>query len=478
MNKRFHHLFKLSLTGMFILFLCSTTLAQELVNFGEFMLSTKQIEYGKSTARVTPIIKLADQYSTEFTITIEVQWYDKKNNIIPELDDGKTLVFLSDNANNLVSYCNVMMVKFKDERKDGNNVVLSSVQLTPESTFIIGQLPSANGLITKSSQPLTVKMKDYYSQNINLSVMLYFLKKKKGEIMLIDQSEVIRWTMRFPEQLTKEGTDCSRLLRKYESDFSQSKPETPIYRLQNKYELYADLSNRPQEDWKSLLNDVENYRAAIGKIKMILKRLENDKDTLICEELIVEKSSIKKYLKVEKSIDKLYRDIKQKVAPEPGGTPEPGGSTTFTPVDFEDNIVSMKRVWKALWDIEQSGVNATTVDQELIQLYRDSTAMLNKRQDSILSLIGEMRDEDIQTNNAFKEYYNYAVGILKKLAPEDETIQDIQEAVIDKTEEEGNFWPIMWITIPVILVLLVVFGLYKYTSLFSKGKSAKDSLNN
>ena len=438
------------------------TRGQTIISYGDSPLLEKQIQYEKYKAKIIPHIQLKDQYSSAFNVVFEIKWFDKKDRSVDGPDN--VFVYLIDNNNNLTKYCNVNAKKLRDDRKKGTELMFPpSVQIEPKSHFILGQLN--DGFVKAKSNPLKVNIKEYYTSPVTLYLTLYFGKFKKDEVIILDQSVKISWEFILPEPKSDEGLSCKDLVRKYSGEFKSSKSPEIWSRYENKYDLNLS-KDASQQEWQVLKSSVDEYKLSLEAVKEVLSKIDNTKDTLFCEDLMVLKDQIREYLSVEKRVDDLLSNINGKITSSGGGAP--GGFVSSR--DFKENALEIERLYKAIWDYNAQNGGGTGTDQTILNAYEDSVAASRKVQDSILLSIDNTDNKPVAEFYArnYEQFYNDINELLGKYAP-GESGNGIAEATANgaKSGKRKNY-RFIWIIIPIVLIVVIFFILRKYFPKFGR----------
>jgi hypothetical protein len=449
-----------------LVLLTSISIGQTIISYGDSPLLEKQIQYEKYRAKIIPHIKLKDQYSFYFDVVFEIKWFDKKDKQVDVPDN--IFVYMVDNYNNLTKYCNTNTKKLRDDRKNGTKLMFpTSVQIEPKSHFIIGQLN--DGFVKGSSNPLKVKIKEYYTSPVTLNLILYFGKFKKDEVIILNQSVKINWEFILPEPKSDEGLSCKDLVRKYSGEFKSSKSSEIWSRYENKYDLNLNKEATVQ-DWKALKSSVDDYKLSLEAVREVLSRIQNTKDTLFCDGLMVLKDQIREYLSVEKRVDELISNINEKIASAGSGTSQgPGG---FVPSRFfKENAHIIERYYKALWDyIHQIGGNINA-SQSVIKAYEDSIAATRKVQDSIIQSIENTDNQSLAEFYArnYEIFYNDINELLGKYTPEKKAGQEGAEAMAGNSKPgKRKSYRFIWVIIPIVILVVIFFILRKYFPKFGR----------
>ncbi|GEM_PF-2244753 len=464
-KSKLHNQLRLIMVCLLVL-LTSLSIGQTIISYGDSPLLEKQIQYEKYRAKIIPHIKLKDQYSFYFDVVFDIKWFDKKGKQVDVPDN--IFVYMVDNYNNLTKYCNTNTKKLRDDRKNGTKLMFpTSVQIEPKSHFIIGQLN--DGFVKGSSNPLKVKIKEYYTSPVTLNLILYFGKFKKSEVIILNQSVKINWEFILPEPKSDEGLSCKDLVRKYSGEFKSSKSSEVWSRFENKYDLNLSKEATVQ-DWKALKSSVDDYKLSLENVREVLSRIQNTKDTLFCEGLTVLKDQIREYLSVEKRVDELISNIDDKITSAGGGVPQgPGG---FVPSRFfKENALTIERYYKTLWDYDNQIGGNIDVGQAIIQAYEDSITATKKVQDSIMVSIDNTDNQSLAEFYArnYEIFYNDINELIGKYSLEKGVDQGGAEAIAGKSKHgKRKSYRFIWVIIPIVVLVVIFFILRKFFPKFGR----------
>ena len=472
-KKRIFSTINIIFIACLFLFYHISTIAQIPIGYGDHALSTQKIEYDKNTANITAHILLKDQYSSDFSVVIEIAWFDKKNKPIDGLDND--FVYLIDNNQNLNKFCSNNGKSLKDERKKVQNKFNfpSSIVLKPKAEFVIGQLN--DGLITEKSKPLKVKMDDYYSSSISLELIIYYGRIKKDELIILDNSGTLKWEFMLPERRTTEGLSCEELIREYTNKFNNIKSLTkPLTRLEGRFDRYQS-SESSIEEWQELARLVNEFENSIRQSKGLLRQIQMDKDTIICIGLTDLSEEIKTYLTNEEQAENLFEDIMKAIKELNNGSPIQNAEIPITPLMFKDNFIKIDRYYKALWSIANQDQGSDISDQALYKAYNDSIKSVKELQDTMIIKAGNASEKPLIAKY-IRDFENIYTNCIKDFKVSE---SEIEVAAVTETSEsiqkpaKKRRIPIMWIIIPIIMIIIISLGVFKFFPHIKKALNIK-----
>lgn len=444
--------------------------AQMHLNFGKNTLPVKPVEYSKNKFDISPVITIDKDHPYVMKLVFKAIWRDRKERVIEPLENDELFIYIMDNNNNLMNYSNGATLVLKDDRKSKESkpaLTTASVNVEPKNNFIVGQLD--NGFIKTESGTLEIGLRDFITNPVTLSLYVFYGKIRKDELTILDNSHILEWEFYLPEL----DIDCDQLTQTFRDEIERSKPSKSMTWIQTTFDRYG--YNEPtQNDWQELAKYVNEFRLSLEVQRTILERIQKNKDTAICKDLLSIKKEIRLSLNNDPVINEIFETIKPKLTQGQGGggTALAGGTAV---IDLKTSAESIERYYKTILEMDMYQKGA--ISETILKAYTDSADNTKSSHDELMAQLSNPEAADVvYYNDKFITYYNAfneligtaSSGGSKMISSSSDSKKDDTQA--SKSGKKLPLWS--WIIMGLVAILVAI-GIWKFFPLIKKGMKVR-----
>lgn len=243
--------------------------------------------------------------------------------------------------------------------------------------------------------------------------------------------------------------------------------------IQTTFDRYG--YNEPtQNDWQELAKYVNEFRLSLEVQRTILERIQKNKDTAICKDLLSIKKEIRLSLNNDPVINEIFETIKPKLTQGQGGggTALAGGTAV---IDLKTSAESIERYYKTILEMDMYQKGA--ISETILKAYTDSADNTKSSHDELMAQLSNPEAADVvYYNDKFITYYNAfneligtaSSGGSKMISSSSDSKKDDTQA--SKSGKKLPLWS--WIIMGLVAILVAI-GIWKFFPLIKKGMKVR-----